>query len=76
MKKCSKCKQEKELTEFPKTKTNKDGLSYLCFGCNRETTKLYREKHADRYYLNQRQKREEEPVFISQLLYNTKTRAN
>ena len=76
MKKCSKCKQEKELTEFPKTKTNKDGLSYLCFDCNRAVTKFYREKHADRYYENQRQKREEEPAFISQLLYNTKTRAN
>lgn len=75
MKKCSKCKIEKEFSEFPKTKTNKDGLSYLCSICNKEVTKQYREKNADRYYKNQQLKRQEEPTFISQLLYNAKTRA-
>lgn len=75
MKKCSKCKAEKELTEFPKTKTNKDGLSYLCFDCNRRVTKEYREKNADRYYQNQKQRRQTEPIFISQLLHGAKTRA-
>ena len=75
MKKCSRCKTEKELSEFPKTKTNKDGLSYLCTPCNREVSKQYRQQNADRYYKNQQQKRQEEPTFIAQLLYNTKTRA-
>lgn len=75
MKKCSRCKEEKELTEFPKTKTNRDGLSYLCFCCNRIVTKEYRQKHAARYYENQKLKRQEEPAFISQLLHGAKTRA-
>jgi hypothetical protein len=75
MKKCSKCKEEKELSEFPKTKTNKDGYSYLCFPCNRETSRRYRQENSETYYRNQKQKRQEEPTFVAQLLYATKTRA-
>ena len=75
MKTCSKCKITKDLSEFNKTKTNKDGLSYLCIECNRNVTKSYREKNKDRYYANQKEKRETLSVFLSQLLYNAKTRA-
>lgn len=75
MKKCSKCKETKDLAEFNKTKTNKDGLSYLCKECNRLSNKVYRKRNQKRYYENQRQKRETEPVFLSQLMYNCKTRA-
>jgi hypothetical protein len=32
-------------------------------------------QNSDRYYKNQQLKRQEEPTFISQLLYNAKTRA-
>jgi hypothetical protein len=76
MKTCSKCKISKPLTEFNKTKTNKDGLSYLCGECNRESSKAYRERNHKRYYENQKAKRETESVFISQTLYSLKTRAN
>jgi hypothetical protein len=76
MKKCSKCQTAKPLTEFNKTKTNKDGLSYLCKDCNKKTTKAYRERNHKRYYENQKAKRSEESVFISQHLYNLKTRAS
>lgn len=37
MKTCSKCKQEKELTEFHTHRTNKDGLQYQCKQCRKES---------------------------------------
>ena len=39
MKKCTKCNQEKDLTEFHKSRSTKDGLQYCCKAC----LKLYRE---------------------------------
>jgi hypothetical protein len=75
MKICSKCKVEKKLTEFNRTKTNKDGLSYLCRECNLEQSRKYRKANKDKYYNDQQRKRETKPVFLSQLLYNAKTRA-
>ena len=75
MKTCSKCKITRPTTEFNKTKTNKDGLSYLCKNCNREVSKAYREKNSKRYYENQKARRENENVFISQTFYSLKTRA-
>jgi hypothetical protein len=37
MKKCSKCKVEKPLYEFHRTKSNKDGLDYYCKQCKRNS---------------------------------------
>lgn len=76
MKKCSNCKKTKNFSEFNKTKTNKDGLSYICKPCNLEVTRKYRVKNRDRYYQNQKEVRKTENHFISQTLYNAKTRAN
>ena len=76
MKRCSKCKEEKPKSEFSKTRTNKDGLSYLCSHCNRETSRKYRADNAATYYERQQRKREEEPTFIAQMLYNATSRAN
>ena len=39
MKKCTKCKVEKELTEFGKRKTTKDGLECACKSCKKEYDK-------------------------------------
>ena len=58
MKKCSKCKKEKELTEFYKDKSKKDGLKSWCKECHledsrkresryNETRKKYREEHRE-----------------------------
>ena len=44
MKKCSKCEIEKELSEFYKKNTAKDGLRSEC----KECTKLYQEENKDR----------------------------
>lgn len=35
-KKCSKCKKEKIIDEFPKNKSRKDGLHHYCKICNSE----------------------------------------
>ena len=75
MKTCSKCQTSKPTTEFNKTKTNKDGLSYLCRDCNRDSSKAYRERNHKRYYANQKAKRKNENVFISQTFYSLKTRS-
>src|SRR5210317_1024621 len=75
MKRCSKCKENKAFTEFNRTKANKDGLSYLCKTCNREASKAYRAKHHNRYYDNQKKKRETLETFASNLIYNARTRA-
>lgn len=47
MKTCGQCKETKPFTEFPKTKRNKDGLSYLCKPCTREYSNEYRKKNIE-----------------------------
>lgn len=44
MKICTKCKIEKELTEFTKDKTKKSGLRSYCKLCNKELNLLYKIK--------------------------------
>lgn len=39
LKKCSKCKSEKELKEFVKNKSRKDGHENICKQCHRERMK-------------------------------------
>lgn len=41
MKKCTICKQEKDLDQFNKKTTSKDGLQSLCKTCSREKFKRY-----------------------------------
>ncbi|GAH40943.1 unnamed protein product, partial [marine sediment metagenome] len=35
-KRCTKCGEEKPLTEFHKNKYNKDGLTYSCKACRQK----------------------------------------
>jgi len=51
MKKCSKCEIEKELSEFYKKNTAKDGLRSECKECNYHYSKKYKIK----YYLNNKE---------------------
>lgn len=41
MKKCSKCKEEKEIELFSKDKSKKCGYKYYCKKCESITKKLY-----------------------------------
>lgn len=45
MKKCTKCKEDKELDQFNKTDKHKDGLKNWCKLCVREYDKIYQEKN-------------------------------
>jgi hypothetical protein len=54
-KRCSKCNEEKPLSEFYKNKTKKDGHNPFCKPCANAYHALYREKHKDtlkEYLLN------------------------
>jgi hypothetical protein len=42
---CTKCKQEKELSEFSKHILHKDSLSYSCKVCQKNYSKKYRKCH-------------------------------
>ena len=44
MKKCTKCKVDKEITEFSKDKQKKDGMRPICKECNEE----YRKENKDK----------------------------
>jgi len=47
-KKCSKCKVEKELTEFSKDKVNKNGLQSYCKKCSSKYKKEYRKNNLEK----------------------------
>jgi hypothetical protein len=45
---CSKCKVEKSVCEFPKSKRSKDGLLYCCKECNSNRGKTYRKNNPEK----------------------------
>lgn len=65
MKRCSRCEEEKPSESFHKSKTNKDGLQYVCKACALEYNRLPRIKEYNKRY------REEHPcsgrAYIDQL---------
>lgn len=48
MKRCSRCKQVKETSGFPKDSSEQDGLHCQCKECSAQTTREYRKRHPDR----------------------------
>jgi len=48
MKKCSKCQETKELTEFSKNKTTKDGWQTVCKSCMQQSNKKYYTKNTEK----------------------------
>lgn len=46
---CSKCKEEKNVCEFGKLKSSKDGSMYHCRSCNSKKMEEYRIKHQETY---------------------------
>lgn len=62
MKICTKCKIEKELSEFNKNKAAKDGLRYQCKECLKQYQRDNRERFAEyrkQYYQDNRERRVE-----------------
>lgn len=55
LKKCTKCKEEKDFTEFSKAKTCKDGYRNQCKSCRKEINKETRRT----YYRNNKEKSKE-----------------
>ena len=58
-KKCNKCNVVKDVSEFNKTKSNKDGLDSICRECGREKAKRYREANKEKikqYYQSNKQR--------------------
>jgi hypothetical protein len=56
---CSKCKQEKSLSDFPNQKSTKDGLFYWCRDCCKEygiKNKIRIKNHAHSRYLKNKEK--------------------
>ena len=70
MKVCAKCKESKELSEFSKNRSKKDGLSSYCKICDNKRTKDYQDrnkeevlrKHRERY----QRKKIENPKYLKQ----------
>jgi hypothetical protein len=49
MKTCTVCKEEKELSEFNKNKTRKDGHNNICKVCSQERSKRYYDENRDHH---------------------------
>lgn len=52
MKICSKCRELKDICDFGKRSTNKDGLNYYCKLCEKIKSKGYREANRERCNLS------------------------
>ena len=76
MKKCSKCKIEKEVKEFQKDKHTKDGLSCSCSVCRRITSKKYydnnKEKESKRKKIYNQNNKEKERLRVKKWYQNNK----
>lgn len=58
MKKCTKCKIEKPLTEYCKDNSTADKLTYYCRDCRREWKKKWYDKNAEKERQNAKEWRE------------------
>jgi hypothetical protein len=72
MKKCTKCKEEKDFTQFCRNKSDKSGFHPYCKDCNKKLAKTkYKDViklNAKKYYLNNKDN------LIKHINYNIKTR--
>lgn len=61
MKKCTKCDNLKDLTEFNRSKLYSDGRRSECRECQKKLTKIYRDKNKDKINEKLRNKYKENP---------------
>lgn len=76
MKICSKCKEDKEISQFSKQKAAKDGHSCYCKACNRAYTKQWVEDNHDKSLAKRRLyvKKNEEKIRTQRSAYNKANR--
>ena len=55
-KKCSKCKNIKDLSMFYNDISQKSGIRYICKSCDNISTEIWREKNKDKYLARQRKR--------------------
>ena len=55
MKKCTKCKETKDLTSFPKKNTGKGGLDPRCKKCKKDYDSSYRKKNREKLNASHRE---------------------
>jgi len=67
MKKCSKCKDEKEATEFYRNKKHKDGLQNFCKTCTKEHSQQQYQSDKSSRRLKTKQRRIETLKWIREL---------
>lgn len=76
MKKCVVCEEEKDLTDFPKHRENKDGRRGTCKACVEIKSKIYRERNKEK--LKERHKnhyiKNKEKIKVRQKEYSKKTK--
>lgn len=67
IKQCTKCKKTKELSEFRKDKTRKDGHQYICKKCKSDLDSQYytnnKRKVLDSQNTYRRKKRQNDPLY-------------
>ena len=54
---CTKCKYEKEISDFHKSKSRKDGLSVWCKECQKEHKKQHYTSYKEKYLSNNYERR-------------------
>lgn len=63
MKRCRRCRKEKEPTAFNKEPRVKDGLTAICRTCNTEVNAQWRATNRDRHIQNQKNWKAEHPEY-------------
>jgi len=64
---CSKCKEEKNICEFGKSKKSKDGLLHCCKKCNNERSKKYVKENYEKTLECQRNWRKKNPEWVKNI---------
>jgi len=63
---CSRCKEEKNICEFNKEKTKKDGYAITCRTCEKKRMKLYRENNKEKLQEKYKRDKEKNPNYIKE----------
>ena len=63
-KKCVVCKQLKELSEFNKNRTRKDGLQTKCRECSKVLYKKHKYRNPDYYVKRNKRRKHESRIFV------------